>query len=218
MILKRMIHRDRKDRAAAPLTCAQLGTAIAAAEATGLYRAGPAMLALNGLFDALTSDASRDSDPVSVPDGPLPVSSAQVDQALEEAREAGLDAKTLGVLKKAGALLARAEEAQEAQRSCAGSAPLPRVEFEAFVKAVAIAIDNLERARDRAGYQDGRLNYRLAKIAKLGDNFGLSQDELAALKRLMKALDGASERDGIAQRKAAEGRVNGVRGSNGLNF
>lgn len=194
------------------LTCAQLGAALEAAEAAGIYRDGPTMHVLNGLTDSLTLHAQRDNDPARVSDGPLPVSVEQVDEAIAELRdpEVSLSRRHLKALKAARDLLAAEVARRAAEQAAEGSGFVTRAEFAAWAKAVAFALTDMQDAQERRGFSDGDFRTRLrARLASAGSR---------AIEPLLELLEDIRERDGIASRRRAQGRARVANGANGMNY
>ncbi|HEX5461062.1 MAG TPA: hypothetical protein VFX20_13945 [Steroidobacteraceae bacterium] len=147
------------------LTCAQLGAAFEAAEASGLYRDGPAARTLNALIDVLTTDAARDSEPARVAEGTLPVTSAQVDEALAELREIGVDAKALRVLRQGRQLIARAEKQRAVEQAAAGPQYATRQELNAALEAMGAALGCAAHEFGKTSYRQQDLIRHLSQTA-----------------------------------------------------
>lgn len=188
------------------LTVAELDVAFEAVKNSNLARDGTTAQVLNGLFDVLTVDSVNDSDPVRVPDGRLPVTVAQVDAALEEAREAGLQRKPLGILHQAREMLARAE----AEQAAIDAQPVTRREFEAEREARAI-IDYQREAASHEGTQaEASLSYRLERVLREDRELRPAVREILKDYLALMAAAGAAE-TGMAQMREAR-RMGGRRG------
>lgn len=197
------------------LTCAQLGAALEAAEAAGIYRDAPTMHAINALVDSMTLHAIRDSEPVRVAEGVLSVTVEQLDDAIVELRdpEVGLARRHLKSLKIARDLLAQEVKRRAAEEKAEGGEFITRKEFSSFAVAVACALSDLEAASRRPGFADSDLRVRLR------DRIGASSNGRgAAVESLLSLLEDIREADGIRDRKRAQGRVQAVNGGNGMNF
>lgn len=186
------------------LTVADLAVAFEAVKSTSLSRDGTTARVLNGLFDVLTVDSVNDSDPVRVPDGRLPVSVAQIDAALEQAREAGLQRKPLGILRQARDLMARAE----AEQAAIDAQPVTRGEFEAEREARAIIDFQREAASHETTQTEASLSYRLQRV--LREDKGLFPAVRAVLKRYLELMDAAGAAEtgmaNIRERRRMGGR------------
>lgn len=188
------------------LTVADLAVAFESVNETSLARDGTTARVLNGFFDVLTVDAVNDSDPARVPDGRLPVTVAQVDAALEEAREEGLPRKPLAILRQARELLARAE----AEQAAIDAQPVTRGEFEAEREARAIIDFQREAASRENSQAESSLSYRLERV--LREDRELRPAVRVVLKRYLELMTAASAAEtGMAQMREAR-RMGGRRG------
>lgn len=147
------------------LTCAQIGAALEAAEAAGLYRDGPAARTLNALLDVLTTDAARDSEPARVAEGALPITCAQVDEAIEEVRLIGIDAKALRILKRARNLISLAEKKRAAEQAASASQYVTRQELDAALEAMGAAIGCAAHQFSETYYRHENFTASLSRMA-----------------------------------------------------
>lgn len=188
------------------LTVADIAFAIEALKETSLSRDGAMAQVLNGLADVLTAESENDSDPVRVPDGRLPITVAQVDAALEDAREAGLPKKPLGILREARNLLAQAESARAAD----DARPVTRGEFEAEREARAIIDYQREAAAREETQAESSLTYRLARV--LREDLELRPAVRQLLKSYLALLGAASSSDLDMSQRRESRRMGGRRG------
>ncbi|MGH8227769.1 MAG: hypothetical protein ACREU3_07700 [Steroidobacteraceae bacterium] len=185
----------------ATLTGAEIARALSAAEAAGTD--DETFAVLNELYHALTSGIANDDEAVRIKPGlGLLLTTAQVDEALGEV---GIIRKIprahRDVLKRARDVYAAAEAAGHRT----GSVPVTRAEFDSFCTAVALALSNIDEARQHPGRYGVGLQH-LGQILAEPDVYDLSRAELAGLRRLSGLLDTAAEREGHAQRKHAAAR------------
>lgn len=214
--LLRLLNRDRKTmpKTTAPLTCEQLyvalEAALQAAEDAGFERDGPVTRALNALADVLTSHAKLESEPALVPEGDLPVTAGQVDEALLEL-SACVAGKPLRVLRQARDLLARAEE----ERAAAPPQYVTREELDARDRAIAVLLHEQTCALQLPpGSKGSDFRYRLLRVIQSAGDYKLPRNVVAELKRFDKLLDAAADRAGRVERKRAyDSREPSARGS-----
>jgi hypothetical protein len=205
-MLEGVFHRKKamdNETSAAPLTCAQVNGAIETVNGLGLSRNGPTLQALNALCDVLTlevTDIFNDREAAHVAAGDLPVTSAQVNEALTEVSE-DLDGASLSILRRARDLLAEAE----AQRALLSTSQ-PRYATEG---AMAFLIFSFERAKQRPGYVDGSPEYWLGRGMAYPAAYGLSPADAACLERISTQQTAISQRHQTAERKRMESKGSG---------
>ena len=119
------------------------------------------MHTLAAFFDCLVDEQSENEAP-RVADGPLPVTVAQVDEALEAIREAGLGRAHLAALKRGRDLLATAETERTAALTAAGGRAVTRAELDAFVAAMGVVVAAVELASQNPGRADSSIGWQLA--------------------------------------------------------
>lgn len=91
-------------------------------------------------------------------------------------------------------------------------APVTRAEFDTMVGVLAVILAQVERAAAAPpGHVQARLGYRLERVARAPDDFGLSAPQAAAFKRIAGLIDRAADNDMDADRNRAAERGNGGR-------
>lgn len=92
------------------------------------------------------------------------------------------------------------ETAQKARKKSVDAAR-PVTPEHSLLKLLALVIVNAELASERVGCRDGRVSYRLERVAEAPAAYGLSTAEAAGLKRLLTLFDDLRERNGEAERR-----------------
>jgi hypothetical protein len=185
------------------LTCEQIGAMFEAVQKLGWGRDGHAMHAIQGVVDSLAGHNWHDATDAAarVADGELPVTASQVAELVVDLR-GELDAKHLQVLKRAGALIARAEKARAAEQAV--PAPMSRAERDAEREADMIVVAQMELARKRAGFSDGELVCRLDLYLKSVRLRPLLQE---VLERRLQMIEEVFKTESVLEQRRRAGRA-----------
>jgi len=169
------------------VTCGELDAAIAAVNAE--MDTCTTRQTVEALW--ILTNGAADGDIVNL-NGAPPVTCTELDAAIADLRGLGMPAGTLGPLKQIRARIAQAEE-QEAK---AAAVVVTRAEFDALINAVAIVVANIDAARDRQGFPDGRLSAQLQCVA--------ASDSM--LQRIMDLAQFACKKNGERERERKHAR------------
>lgn len=89
-----------------------------------------------------------------------------------------------------------------------------RAEFDALISVVGLLVHNLERARQRGGFADGSVGYRLERLAESPEDFGVAGEQRRLLLRVMRALDKADDLEARVDRRRAAANATSARAFN----